>query len=287
MAESPYIFDANHESFTRLVIDTSNERPVLVDFWADWCAPCRSLMPVLAKLAESYQGKFHLVKVNSDEQQELAMQYGVRSLPTVKIFRNGAIVDGFMGALPEAAVREYIDRHIVRVSDTLRQRARVLVDANDIDGALALLEEAVATDPDVTENHVELAALLASAENFDQAEQILDGLDILSQQREDVVRLRKHLHYDRLAVEAAPADELEQRITTDGNDLRARTELAAHYMKEQRFGEAMEQYLETMKRDRSFGDDTGRKGLLDAFNLLGNNHPLVNEYRRKMALLLY
>jgi putative thioredoxin len=287
MADSPYIFEANSENFGHLVIEASSERPVLVDFWAEWCAPCRSLMPVLARLAESYRGKFHLVKVNSDEQQELAMHYGVRSLPTVKIFRNGEIIDEFAGALPEASVREYIDRHIVRASDAMRQRARELMEDRDIDGAISLLEQAVATDPEVTENHVELAALHIAAGHIEQAEKILDGLDRVEQQRGDVLQLRKRLQYDHLAEEAAPVTELEQRIAADDNDLQARTELAAHYMTEARYEEAMQQYLEIMKRDRSFGDDCGRKGLLDAFELLGNSHPLVNDYRRKMAVLLY
>jgi putative thioredoxin len=287
MADSPYIFEANSENFGHLVIEASSERPVLVDFWAEWCAPCRSLMPVLAHLAESYRGKFHLVKVNSDEQQELAMHYGVRSLPTVKIFRNGEIIDEFMGALPEASVRKYIDRHIVRASDAMRQRARELMEDRDIDGAISLLEQAVATDPEVTENHVELAALHIAAGHIEQAEKILDSLDRVEQQRDDVLQLRKRLQYDHLAEEAAPVSELEQRITADENDLKARAELAAHYMTETRYEEAMQQYLEIMKRDRSFGDDCGRKGLLDAFELLGNSHPLVNDYRRKMAVLLY
>ena len=169
MTDSPYIFDATAETFDSLVLDASRERPVVVDFWADWCAPCRSLMPVLAGLADRYNGKFHLVKVNSDSQQELAQRYGVRSLPTVKIFRDGEVVDEFMGALPEPAVREYIDRHVVRESDALRQRALELLQDDDRDGAIGLLRKAIAVDPDVALNHLELASVLAAAQRFDEA----------------------------------------------------------------------------------------------------------------------
>jgi putative thioredoxin len=287
MSDNTYTFEATAESFQDLVITASLERPVLVDFWADWCAPCRSLMPILAGLAAAYDGKFHLVKVNSDEQQDLAQQYAVRSLPTVKIFRNGEVVDEFMGALPEPAVREYIDRHIVRVSDSLRKQARERLAVDDFDGARSLLEEAIATDPEVVENHVDLAAMHAASGKFDDAEDILNALTRTDQERDDVLALRKRMHFDRQAGDAAPAEELQQRIASDPNDLQARSDLAARMLNEERYAEAMEQYLAIMTQDRQFDDDAGRKNLIDVFNLLGNDDPLVSEYRRKMASLLY
>lgn len=287
MADNPYTFIASQETFEELVINASMDRPVLVDFWADWCAPCRSLMPVLASLAASYAGKFHLVKVNSDEQQALAQQYGVRSLPTVKIFRNGEIVDEFMGALPESSVRQYIERHIVRESDLLREQARDRLAEDDFDAAQALLEEAVSKDPELVINHIELAALHAAAARYDEAEAILAGLSRPDQERDDVIRLRKRMQYDRQAESAAPANELEQQIASNPDDLQARDDLAARLLNEARYQEAMDQYLEIMSRDRAYRDDSGRKSLLDVFNLLGNDDPLVGEYRRKMTSMLY
>lgn len=285
---SPYIFEVDgNDEFQQKVIEASHLQPVLVDFWADWCAPCRSLMPVLSGLAETYQGKFHLVKVNSDEQQSLAEQYQVRSLPTVKLFRHGQVVDEFMGALPESAVKQYIDRHIVRASDAMRQRARELLDDNDFNGAQALLEKAIEADPDIAQIHIELARLHIAARNFDAAEQTLDLLDRTVQDQQEVIQLRKRIQYDRLAEQAAPVSELEDRIRQDPGNLQARSELAARFIGQERYREAMDQYLEIMTRDRSFGEDAGRKSLLDVFNLLGNDNPLVTEYRRKMASLLY
>ncbi len=136
-------------------------------------------------------------------------------------------------------------------------------------------------------NHVELASLHAAAARYDKAESILAGLARTEQDRDDVVRLRKRMQYDQQAESAAPVTELEQRINDNPDDLQARNDLAARLLNETRYQEAMEQYLEIMSRDRAYGDDAGRKSLLDVFNLLGNDDPLVGEYRRKMASVLY
>jgi len=121
--DSPFISEADDSTFQSLVLDRSIDVPVLVDFWAEWCAPCKMLMPILAQLACEYEGKFQLVKVNTDKQQPLAVQYGVRSLPTLKLFRNGDIVDEIIGVQPEPAIRAIIDRYIVRESDFASQDA--------------------------------------------------------------------------------------------------------------------------------------------------------------------
>lgn len=142
------ILDVTQENFQQAVLDESHQRPVVVDFWAAWCGPCQQLMPLLQQLATQYAGKFRLAKVNSDEQQALAQQYGVRSLPTVMIFRHGKPADQFMGVQPEPNIRAMIDQYLEKPSDKLIEQAREQAKTGDVDGALATLKAALEEDPD-------------------------------------------------------------------------------------------------------------------------------------------
>ena len=146
MADSPYVIAVTAESFRRVVVEGSHERPVLVDFWADWCAPCRMLMPILASLADAYGGKLLVAKVNTEEEQALAVEYSIRSLPTVQLFKDGRPIDQFMGALPEPQVREFLERHLPRESDRLLTQARGLLNAGDRAGAIRMIEQARKAD---------------------------------------------------------------------------------------------------------------------------------------------
>ena len=147
MADSAFVVTLNAGNFRQVVIEGSFQRPVLVDFWADWCAPCRALMPVLAKLAEAYDGKFLLGKLDTEAERDLAAQFGIRSLPTVQLFKGGKPVDQFMGALPEAQVRAFLDRHLPREADLLVARAEALIGTGNLIDAAALIAQARASEP--------------------------------------------------------------------------------------------------------------------------------------------
>ena len=148
MTDSAHIAAVTAADFERIVIQGSFERPVLVDFWADWCAPCRQLMPILSRLVEEFNGQFFLAKVDTEAEQALAAQFGVRSLPTVQLFKNGQAVDQFMGALPEGQIREFLSRHISRASDRLLDQARQSIAEGDMSGAKGLIERAARDDPE-------------------------------------------------------------------------------------------------------------------------------------------
>jgi putative thioredoxin len=285
MAETPFIIDVTRENYQE-VMEASFKVPVLIDFWASWCQPCQVLMPILAKLAEEYQGKFLLGKLNTEEEQEIAAQFGIRSIPNVKLFRNGQPVDEFMGALPERAVREFLDRHVARESDASVQQARERLAAGDADAAIALLSAARETDPDNPRVAVALAGAQAAAGDVAAAEATLDGLPANEQVKPEVAALRSHLYFEGRVAGAPAATELEARLAADPGDHEARFQLALRKVVEQDYDTAMELLLELMKKDRGFGDDAGRNTLLKVFELLGDD-PRVNQYRRRMASLLY
>jgi len=284
---SNYIFEADQESFHRLVIDKSYQVPVLVDFWAAWCAPCQMLTPLLHQLAQEYGGTFLLVTVNTDEERQLALEHGIRSLPTVRLFRNGAVAEEFFGVQPEATIRMLIDAYVERPSDQLRVRAQALQHRGDTLAAIKLLEDALASDPDNDRIHLDVAPLLIEHGRLDQAERVLKSLPSSRQLDADVSRVFAQLNFARLAKGAPPPEILEQQIATNPKDCEARYQLSAIKALRGDYEGAMEQLLEILRRDRGFGDDAGRKGLVAIFDLLGGEGPLVNRYRALMSSALY
>jgi putative thioredoxin len=287
MADSQFIFNVTAEQFDDLVLGSSFETPVLVDFWAEWCSPCTMLMPVLAKLVDEYQGKLLLAKVNADEQRELAAHFGVRSLPTVMLFKGGQPVDQFMGALPESNIRAFLDPHLLRESDDLLERAQQLVRRGDPNGALAMIEKARADDPDNLRTHLAYAQVLAALGRAAQAEEVLDAIPINEQHNPEVVALRAQLMFHEAVGQAPPAAELERRLAANPRDSEAAYQLAAHRVMEQDYRAALELLIELLQRDRGYGDDVARKGLLAVFDLLGGSGDLVAQYRSRMFNILH
>ena len=285
MTDSPFIIDVNRENYQQ-VMETSFEVPVLLDFWASWCQPCHMLMPVLAKLAEQYQGKFVLGKLNTEEEQEIASRFGIRSIPTVKLFRDGQPVDEFMGALPEQAIREFLDKHVAHESDAIVLEARECLLADDAGGALALLSDARKTDPDNSRVALALAEVQATVGDTAGAEKTLDSLPADQSDRPEVSTLRSRLFFTNQVAGARTLNELEAALEADPGDHQALFHLALRKVVEQDYDTAMELLLELMQKNRSFGDDAGRRMLLKVFEFLGDD-PRVSRYRQRMTSLLY
>ena len=287
MTQSPSSIDATAANFDTEVLEKSRQTLVVVDFWAEWCAPCRVLMPLLQSLAEDYQGKFLLVKVNTDKEQTLAAQWGIRSLPTVKLFKDGKVVDEFLGAQPESVIRTLLDQHMPRESDALRNAARTALGNGDTNQALSLLRQALALDPDQLAVKLDLADALLRGGMIDDAQSLLRDIPLQYREEEAVKTLAAKIELARSAQSAPPVSVLCERIAADPDDLSSRRLLGAEYAAHGDYAAALEQFLEIMKRDRRFDDDIGRRGLLNVFKLLGDDHELVQQYRRKMAPLLY
>jgi putative thioredoxin len=287
MADSPYIVTLTAANFESVVIEGSFDRPVLVDFWADWCAPCRMLMPILAKLAEDYRGRFILAKLNTEEERALAGQFGIRSLPTVQLFKDGQPVDQFMGALPEAQVREFLERHLPRASDDLVDQALGMIAAGDVEGAERLIERARAEDPESARIALAELHLTAARGDLDEAQTRLDRLPIELSDDPEVRALRGQLRFASALADAPSVAELEARLSADPKDSEACYQLAGHRVLEGDYQGALELLLELVKRDRSYGEDAARKGMLAVFDLLGGAGELVTQYRARMMNALY
>jgi putative thioredoxin len=286
MSDSPCIIDVTQGDFDQVVLEGSRERPVLVDFWAAWCQPCQMLTPVLAKLAQEYGGRFILAKVNSDEQQALAGQFGIRSLPTVMVFRHGKPVDQFLGVQPESAIRALLDRHLPRASDKQRSAGLEQLKAGDAEGALNTLQAALEADPDNQAIKIDIARALMTLGRADEATEALNTLPLDLHQDEEVKRLEAQVQFARVAARGDELERLEAALET-GDDPEALHRVAAAKILSEDYETALVLLLRLMQKHRRYGDEAGHKGLLAAFELLGAQHPLVKEYRRRMVSLLY
>ncbi|NNF96159.1 MAG: thioredoxin [Halobacteria archaeon] len=279
-------FDVTEQNFASQVIEASHQQPVLVDFWATWCGPCQSLMPILEQLAQSYQGKFLLAKVEIDSQQGLASQFGVRSVPTVKLVKNGQIVDEFTGALPESQIRTFLDKHIENESEQLMQQALMLYQQGDTEAALSQMGQILQADPDNLNNKLIYANILLREQHIDEARKWLESLPAEANDNPQVQAMQAQLEFIHIVENAPDMTTLQQQVADDPDNSEARYQLSAHAILQGQFEIAFEQLLEVVKRDRQYHDDAGRKALLKLFELLGDKHELVSSYRRKLAMAL-
>jgi putative thioredoxin len=287
MGESPYIHNVSMQDFQNLVLENSINKPVLVDFWTDWCQPCQTIMPMLAKLAEEYAGKFELAKVNADDEQELAAHFGIKSLPTMKLFFKGQLVDERMGVVPESDIREMLDKHIVSESDQLMQAATMAYQQGQTEQALEMLNHALDKDPDNAELKITIAQMVQVQGDSESALTLLDSLDDEGNRLDSAVKLRAEINLAAQLADLPDLNEIEQRLSQNPADLEALLQKSRHLVAQGEYDDAMECLLTIMRNDRSFEDDAGRSGLLEVFDLLGGEHPSVQKYRRKLFTLLH
>jgi len=287
MSESPYIHNVGMQNFQNLVLEKSLEKPVLVDFWADWCQPCQNLAPILEKLAKEYAGQFEVAKVNADEERELAAHFGIKSLPTMKLFFQGQLVDERTGLAQEAEIRAMLDQHIVSETEQYLQAAQQAYAQGQTQQALDLLNHALQTDPENATLKVQMAELVYAQGETDSAVSLLDSLDEEGAKLDAAIRLRAEINLAAELAELPPLKELEQRLAENPGDLEALLQKSRHLAAGNQYDEAMECLLEVMRIDREYEDDAGRKSLLALFDLLGGEHPSVQKYRRKLFTMLH
>jgi putative thioredoxin len=283
---SNFIVNIDESNAAQLLIDESHQRPVVVDFWADWCEPCKVLMPLLEKIANEYQGAFLLAKVNADDQQMIAQQFGVRSLPTVMVIQNGQPVDGFAGAQPEAQVRQMLEKYLPKPWDGLLQMAMEAMDAGDFSAALSPLRQAWEDSGRRLDITLTYARALIESLRLDEAETVLASVR-LADQDAAWEQLRAQLEIKREAAKSPEIEALEQRLAEAPDDLDVRHQLAVQYTNAGQFKDAMEYLIGILRVDLGHGDGATKKLLLDTIASLGKGDPLAAEYQRKLYSLLY
>ena len=280
MAESPHIFAATAANFMTDVVEASNSKPVLVDFWAPWCGPCQALTPMLERLADDYAGRFLLAKINTDEEQQLATHFQVRGIPMLMLVSKGAVAEQLVGVQPEATIKALIDKYL----DAEGQQ--------DLPGGEApgeapphkptpVVVASSSTRPE------DVAARLLDQRDAAGAAAAIDSLAADNAEHPSLKTLRARLAFVETANSHPDAGALRTALEANPADVAARQALGAHYALIGDFGTALAEWLEVMRRDRKFGDDLGRRSLLQAFDVLGEQDPLVIQYRRRMASLLH
>jgi len=266
--------DVTAATFERDVIEASATTPVVVDFWAPWCAPCRALTPVLERLEREYGGRFRLVKVNLDDNPDLAAAFAVRSIPAVMAFRDGRPLAQFLGAQPEGQVRAFIDRVLPSPSETAR-----------LQGGEANLRAALELDPRNDDARLDLAELLLQEAKPDEAARLLDEIQDNAELDARRDALRAAARFARAGGESEAA--LLEKLAAAPNDLGARYALAERRAAARRYREAMDELLAIVRADKNWRDGEARKQLLNLFTLAAAEPELVSEYRRKLATALY
>ena len=288
MAQSDYIFEVTTATFEQDVLKAAQEHPVLIDFWASWCGPCQTLGPILEKLTEEYAGAFTLAKINADDEQMLAAQFGVRSLPTVALLYKEQILDHFIGAKPEGEIRALLEKHVgPPPQDADDDNAdHSLFSELPLEQSIELLRGELRANPDQPKLRAELSAALVRSGQLDEARQLYDSLDDDTRADDSGKRAAALIELATSRTTDADLEQLHQRIEADPGDLQARYALAVHHLLHGANEPSLEQLLEIMRRDRSFADDIGRRGLVNAFIVIEDS-ALVARYRSKMTSLLF
>jgi putative thioredoxin len=282
---SPWIIDADEPSFERDVIERSRELPVVVDFWAPWCGPCRLLGPVLEKLADEYNGKFLLVRANVDSMPNVAGSFNVQSIPAVYALRDAALVDFFVGVKSEAQLRAWIDPWLPSEAETLVAQAGKL-QASDAAAAEAAYRRAAELDPNMASAGIGLAALLLEQGRADEARAIIDELETRGYLEPEAETLKARLHLAASPQSPADVDAL-RALAADPKNLPAQVALAEALAAAGQYEEALKTALAVVETHNKEFVEPARQLMVDIFRLLGEDSELTTDYRRRLSTALY
>ncbi|HET7728531.1 MAG TPA: co-chaperone YbbN [Usitatibacter sp.] len=281
------MIDTTLSSFERDVIEASMEVPVIVDFWAPWCGPCKTLGPMMERLEREYGGRFRLVNVNADTNPELVASFSLKSIPYAVAFVDGNAVAQFQGAQPEPYVRAFLDRLIPNPGDLEHRSAREALAQGHLEIAEGHLRNAIALDPANDGARLDMIGLLLDRADLEGARAHFGLLSPRAEQQSTHAAVTARLQAVESAAQLPPSDQLEQRIAADPGDLQARLDLADVHTAFGDYAPALEQLLEIVQRDRGFRDDIGRTRMLAVFEMAADRPDLVAEYRGRLARVLF
>ncbi|MDM8547628.1 tetratricopeptide repeat protein [Candidatus Venteria ishoeyi] len=280
------IYEGSTENFPTLVLENSEKGPVLVYFWAEWAGPCHKLFPLLFKLSQEYGGKFLLVNINTDAEKTLAKEYAINSIPTLKLFRRRQVVATLHGPQPENDLCNLLNQYVAKETDQAMMNALSLYQQGQVETALAQLAQLALDDPDNLQLAATLGKLLMAQGRYQQAQNLLKNLPEAAQKVEEIRLLLTHLSFILTAQNAPDMDTLQQSIKTNPDDLQLRYQLAALFLHQDAYENALVQLLEILKVERDFENNIARQGILAIFSLLGNQGELVEKYRQQMMSVL-
>ena len=284
----PHVFDATTATFEAEVLQKSLQTPVLVDFWAEWCGPCKALGPILEKLAAEFNGAFELAKVDTEAEPQIASAFQIRSIPTVFLVKDGQILDGFQGALPEGQVREFLNHHGIAPAEAAagdETAPEQPAPPADPHAEVLRLRQAIEAEPGKDELKLDLALALLQTGAAAEAGQLIDALPANLATDDRTVRARARLGFAAVLEGAPPPQVLEAAIASNPDDLKARHLLGVHHIVAGDAEAGFKQFLEMLRRNRDFEGALPKKALIDAFRVV-EDEDLVGRYRRKMSSLL-
>ena len=287
-SSSPFVVDIQDSAhFEQHVIEASKQQPVLVDFWADWCQPCKVLIPLLTQLSNEYKGAFILAKVNADEQQELVAAAGVRNLPTVKLFKDGVMVDEFMGTKSESELRKFLDAHVQNETSNKINDALVLSQAGEHEKATDILKALNQADPSNTDVYVAIAKVYLQSGDFENCEAVLKALPANVQVSDEARKIQDELNLSRVTSDSLEVEELLAQLENEPDKHEIRVQLANQYLVSHQYEQALESLLTILRQDMNFQEGEAKTAMLKVFEILGPQDPLTRSYRTKLATLLY